>query len=61
MKLTIAMSITQSNPFTTWRAATAKAVAEAKAAGHETANVLRCMRTELDAQLAQLPAPKASA
>jgi len=61
MRLETAMAITQGQPFTDWRAATVKTVAEAKATGHDAGDVLRVMRTELDAMLRKLePAAKAT-
>ncbi|MCX7004659.1 MAG: hypothetical protein NTV22_15485 [bacterium] len=58
MKLQTAMSITQSKSFQEWKSATTKAVGESKSAGHDPADVLRCMNSEITAMLVQINAAK---
>lgn len=52
MKLQTAMSITQSKSFQEWKSCTTKAVGESKSAGHDPADVIRVMATELASMLA---------
>jgi len=58
MKLETAMNITQSKPYAAWRDATAKALAECKAQGFDTGDLLRCLRTEIETQLRRFESDK---